>query len=82
MYYEINNFYMTVFHFLKAVTIMQRLLTLAIAPKLKYILYLDVWEAMCTKFTCMISIMQSHVSLTSVAKTLHTTSSTRKGSTL
>ena len=35
------------------------------APKLKYILYLDVWDVldiMCTKFICRISIMQGHVS--------------------
>ena len=40
---------------------MKRLLSFA--PKLKYILYLDVWEGMCIKFICRISIMQGHISL-------------------
>ena len=48
--YEIYYFYIQVFHFLLQQLLNMRLLLLA--PNLKYILYLNGWEAMCTKFIC------------------------------
>ena len=45
---------------------MKRLLSFA--PKLKYILYLDVSEAMCTKLVYRISIMHGHVSLSFICE--------------
>ena len=61
-YYEINNFYIPVFHFLiKQKSNMKRLLSLS--PILKYSLYMDLWEALGIQFICMIFIIQGHASL-------------------